>query len=392
MQSLDEFAAAKLAGLEANSLRRALVDTVRVTGIWTLRNRRRLLSFCCNDYLNLTHHPAVVEAASQALRLYGVGAGASRLITGNHPLFAELERRLARLKETQDACVFGSGFLANLGIIPALVGQNDLVLIDELSHACLFGGARLARATVVAYRHSDLAHAEALLAEQRRRFNRALIATDGIFSMDGDLAPLPGLAALAQHHDAWLLSDDAHGLGVVGGGRGSTFVHGKAEIPLQMGTLSKAIGAYGGYLCASAPVIDLMRNRARTLIYSTGLPPAIAAAAIAALDLIEREPAYAALPVAKAKAFARGAGLAEPESPIVPVIVGDAKAALAASHLLEEEGFLVTAIRPPTVPFGTARLRLTFSAQHPDDEIERLAQIVRTRILAHEPTRAIAAQ
>jgi 8-amino-7-oxononanoate synthase len=392
MQSLDAFATGKLAELEAKSLRRTLVDTVRVTGIWTLRNRRRLLSFCCNDYLNLTHYPAVVEAASQALRLYGVGAGASRLITGNHPLFAELERRLARLKETQDACVFGSGFLANLGIIPALVGQNDLVLIDELSHACLFGGARLARATVVAYRHCDLAHVEALLAEQRRRYNRALVATDGIFSMDGDLAPLPGLAALAQHHDAWLLSDDAHGLGVVGGGRGSAFVHGKAEIPLQMGTLSKAIGAYGGYLCASAPVIDLMRNRARTLIYSTGLPPVIAAAAIAALDLIEREPAYAALPVAKAKAFARSAGLAEPESPIVPVIVGDAKAALAASHLLEEEGFLVTAIRPPTVPFGTARLRLTFSAQHPDDEIERLAQIVRTRILAHEPTRAIAAQ
>lgn len=392
MQSLDAFATGKLAELEAKSLRRTLVDTVRVTGIWTLRNRRRLLSFCCNDYLNLTHYPAVVEAASQALRLYGVGAGASRLITGNHPLFAELERRLARLKETQDACVFGSGFLANLGIIPALVGQNDLVLIDELSHACLFGGARLARATVVAYRHCDLAHVEALLAEQRRRYNRALVATDGIFSMDGDLAPLPGLAALAQHHDAWLLSDDAHGLGVVGGGRGSAFVHGKAEIPLQMGTLSKAIGAYGGYLCASAPVIDLMRNRARTLIYSTGLPPVIAAAAIAALDLIEREPAYAALPVAKAKAFARSAGLAEPESPIVPVIVGDAKAALAASHLLEEEGFLVTAIRPPTVRFGTARLRLTFSAQHPDDEIERLAQIVRTRILAHEPTRAIAAQ
>jgi 8-amino-7-oxononanoate synthase len=392
MQSLDEFAAGKLAELEAKSLRRALVDTVRVTGIWTLRNRRRLLSFCCNDYLNLTHHPAVVEAASQALRLYGVGAGASRLITGNHPLFADLERRLARLKETQDACVFGSGFLANLGIIPALVGQNDLVLIDELSHACLFGGARLARATVVPYRHCDVAHVETLLAEQRRRYNRALIATDGVFSMDGDLAPLPGLAALAQHHDAWLLSDDAHGLGVVGGRRGSAFVHGKAEIPLQMGTLSKAIGVYGGYLCASAPVIDLMRNRARTLIYSTGLPPAIAAAAIAALDLIEREPAYAALPVAKAKAFARSAGLAEPESPIVPVIVGDAKAALAASRLLEEEGFLVAAIRPPTVPFGTARLRLTFSAQHPDDEIERLAQIVRTRILAQEPARAIAAQ
>jgi 8-amino-7-oxononanoate synthase len=392
MQSLDEFATTKLAELEANSLRRALVDTIRVTGIWTLRNRRRLLSFCCNDYLNLTHHPAVIEAASQALRLYGAGAGASRLVTGNYPLFAELERRLARLKETDDACVFGSGYLANLGIIPALAGANDLIVIDELSHACLFAGARLSRAKVIPYRHADLAHVEALLAEQRSRYPRALIATDGVFSMDGDLAPLQGLAALAQRHDAWVLSDDAHGLGVLGGGRGSAFVDGKAKIPLQMGTLSKAIGAYGGYLCASAPVIDLMRNRARTLIYSTGLPPATAAAAIAALDLIEREPAYAALPVAKAKAFARSAGLPEPASPIVPVIVGDAKVALAASHLLEQEGFLVAAIRPPTVPSGSARLRFTFTAQHPDNEVERLAQIVRTRVLAHEPARAIAAQ
>jgi 8-amino-7-oxononanoate synthase len=289
--------------------------------------------------------------------------------------------------------VFGSGYLANLGIIPALVGRDDLILIDELSHSCLFSGARLARATVIPYHHSDIGHVEALLAEQRRRHRHALIATDGVFSMDGDLAPLHGLADLAQHHDAWLLTDDAHGLGVVGGGRGSAFVPStRLEIPLQMGTLSKAVGAYGGYLCASAPAIDLMRNRARTLIYSTGLPPAIAAAAIAALDLIEREPAYAALPLTKAKAFARSTGLPEPESPIVPVIVGNEKAALAASRLLEDEGFLVAAIRPPTVPFGTARLRLTFTAQHPDDEIERLAQIVRTRILAPEHARAIAAQ
>ena len=202
--------------------------------------------------------------------------------------------------------------------------------------------------------------------------------------MDGDLAPLPELAALAQRHDAWLMSDDAHGLGVVGGGRGSSFAHGaKADVPLQMGTLSKALGAYGGYLCASAAVIDLIRNRARTLIYSTGLPPAMVAAAIAALDLIEREPAYAALPLAKAKVFARHAGLPTPASPIVPVVLGEAEAALAASRLLEEHGFLVTAIRPPTVPEGTARLRLTFTAQHPDAEIERLAEIVRGRILAH---------
>jgi 8-amino-7-oxononanoate synthase len=386
MHSLDEFATAKLGELERSSLRRALVDTTRVTGIWLLRNGRRLLSFCCNDYLNLTHHPAVKEAAIEALRVYGVGAGASRFVTGNHPLFSELESRLARLKGMEAACVFGSGYLANLGIIPALVGPDDLVLIDELAHACLWAGARLARAAVVPFRHADASDVELLLSQLRHGHRRALIATDGVFSMDGDIAPLHGLAALAQRHDAWLMSDDAHGLGVVGGGRGSDFIEGmRAEVPLQMGTLSKALGSYGGYICASAAVVDLIRNRARTVIYSTGLPPAIVAAAIAALDVIEREPGYAALPLAKAKAFARRAGLPEPVSPIVPVLLGEAEAALKASRLLEDHGFLVVAIRPPTVPAGTARLRLTFTAQHPDDEVERLAEVMRTRVLAHAP-------
>jgi 8-amino-7-oxononanoate synthase len=393
MQSLDEFASAKLAQLERSSLRRALVDTTRLTGIWVLRNGRRLLSFCCNDYLNLSHHPAVKEAAIAALRSYGVGAGASRLVSGNHPLLGELEARLAHLKETEAACVFGSGYLANLGIIPALIGPGDLVLIDELAHACLWAGARLARAAVVPFRHADVAHAGALIAELRQHHRRALIATDGVFSMDGDIAPLHALAELAQRHDAWLMSDDAHGFGVVGGGRGSNFVEGsRVEVPLQMGTLSKALGAYGGYLCASAAVVDLIRNRARTVIYSTGLPPAMAAAALAALDVIEREPGYAALPLAKAKAFASFAGLPEPVSPIVPLLLGEAEAALKAARLLEEEGFLVVAIRPPTVPAGTARLRLTFTAQHPDRDIERLAEVVRARILAHAPAGVTEAQ
>ena len=382
MRSLDEFATVKLGELDRRSLRRSLVETTRVTGIWVLRNGRRLLSFSCNDYLNLTHHPAVKAAAIEALRLYGVGAGASRLVTGNHPLYGELEARLARLKDTEAACVFGSGYLANLGIIPTLAGPDDLILIDELAHACLFAGARLSRATVVPYRHCDASHVEVLLSELRHRHPRTLLITDGVFSMDGDIAPLHALSMLAQHHDAWLMTDDAHGLGVLGNGHGSNFMQtAKADVPLQMGTLSKAIGGYGGYLCASAAVIDLIRNRARTLIYSTGLPPATVAAAIAALDVIERDPAYAALPVEKAKAFARNAGLPEPVSPIVPLVLGEAETALAASRLLEEHGFLVAAIRPPTVPAQTARLRLTFTAQHPDAEIERLSEVVRSRIL-----------
>src|SRR5437667_1360053 len=294
MQSLDDFAAGKLKELDRNNLHRVLAETDRLDGVWVGRAGRRLISFCCNDYLNLSHHPAIKAAATAAIARYGVGSGASRLVTGNHPLFAELESRLARLKGSAEACVFGSGYLANAGIIPALIGPADLVLIDELSHACLWSGARLSRATVLSFRHSDTTQVEALLGSHRGRHPRALIATDGVFSMDGDLAPLPQLAALAERFDAWLMTDDAHGLGVIGGGRGSAFAHGaKVDIPLQMGTLSKAIGGYGGYLCASAAVIDLIRNRARTFVYSTALPPAMVAAAIAALDLIERDGAYA---------------------------------------------------------------------------------------------------
>jgi 8-amino-7-oxononanoate synthase len=382
MDSLDDFAAAKLAALDRGGLRRALVETER-GALYVERNGRRLLSFSCNDYLNFTQHPEIKAAAIAATGRWGVGSGASRLVTGNHPLYAELEARLARLKDTEGCCVFGSGFLANTGIIPALVGPGDLVLLDELSHACLWAGARLSRATTLTYRHSDLGHAEELLRAHRGRHPHALVATDGVFSMDGDLAPLVELGLLARRHDAWLLSDDAHGIGVVGGGRGSTFAGAApADVSLQMGTLSKAIGGYGGYLCASRPVIDLMANRARTLIYSTGLPPATVAAAIAALDLIARDPDYAARPLAKARAFTRRAQLPEAQSPIVPIVIGSAQAALAASRRLEDEGFLAVAIRPPTVPEGTARLRLAFTAAHPDDEIERLADLVRERVSA----------
>lgn len=384
MNSLDHYATAKLADLERRHLRRALAETLREDGIWVERNGRRLLSFSCNDYLNLTQHPSIKQAAIAAIERYGAGSGASRLVTGNHPLYAELEARLARIKQTEAACVFGSGYLANAGIIPVLIGRDGLLLADELSHACLFAGAQLSRAKVMTFRHNDVDHARALLSAHRAEHDHVLILTDGVFSMDGDLAPLARLYELAGDFDAWLMSDDAHGLGVVGGGRGSSYVgNTHIVIPLQMGTLSKALGAYGGYLCASAPVIDLIRNRARTLIYSTGLPPACVAAAIAALDLIERDPAYAALPLQKALAFTRRAGLPAAQSPIVPVVIGNEEATLAASRLLAEQGFLAVAIRPPTVPVGTARLRLTFTAQHPDEQIERLADLVRDKILVH---------
>ncbi len=385
MRSLDEFAAEKLSALDKAKLRRTPMVTAR-SGLWVEREGRRLLSFSCNDYLNLSHSPEVIAAAIEATEQYGLGAGASRLVTGNHPLYAALEERLARLKGAEAACVFGSGYLANTGIIPALAGPGDLIIVDELSHACIHAGAKLSGAEVRLYRHADAEQAEKLLRDHRAGKRHALVATDGVFSMDGDLAPLAELSGIARRFDAWLLSDDAHGLGVLGGGRGSTFALGgksAVDVPLQMGTLSKAIGAYGGYLCASQAVIDLMRTRARTFIYSTGLPPPVVAAAIAALDIIAADPALAAEPLRKARLFTRALNLPEAQSAIVPVIVGETELALAASELLRDEGFLVVAIRPPTVPAGTARLRFAFTAQHPEAEIERLAETVRRRVIRH---------
>jgi 8-amino-7-oxononanoate synthase len=376
MRSLDEFASNKLAELDRAQLRRTLAESFREDGLWIRRGGRRLLSFSCNDYLNLTHHPALKAAAIAAIERYGVGAGASRLVTGNHPLLIELEARLARLKGTKAACVFGSGYLANTGIIPTLIGTQDFVLIDELAHACLFAGTQLAPAQRFVFRHNDAGHAEDILAENRSRFRHGLLVTDGVFSMDGDLAPLADLAKLCTRFETWLMTDDAHGLGVIGDGRGSAHSAGSA-VPLQMGTLSKAAGGYGGYLCASGPVVDLIKTRARTFVYSTGLPPAMAGAAIAALDIIETEPELTRKPLEKARLFTSRLGLPEAQSPIVPVIIGEPEPALAAARKLANEGFLVTPIRPPTVPAGTARLRFAFTAAHRDEDILRLVEVVR---------------
>ncbi len=395
MSSLDAFAAQKLDDLEARGLRRRLVVTEREAAALARRGtggqQRRLVSFCCNDYLNLSQDERVKQAAAEAALTAGAGAGASRLITGNHALYERLEQRLAAFKGTAAAVVFGSGYLANLGIVPALVGKDDLVLVDELAHACLFAGARLAGAALAVFRHNDMNHLETVLQERRAAHGQALILTDGVFSMDGDLAPLAELTALARRFDAWLMTDDAHGLGVLGEGRGST-AHAiqraaggeEVEVPLQMGTLSKAVGAYGGYLCASRPVVDLIKTRARTFIYTTALPPPVVAAALAALEIIEHEASRRRRALDHARLFAELVGLPRPEACIVPLVLGESAAALAASHALEEEGFLVTAIRPPTVPDGTARLRFTFTADHREDDIRRLAACVRARFLPRE--------
>ena len=385
-ESLNAFAENKLAALKQRNLLRTLAETERLGPVEVRRGGKRLISYSCNDYLNLSQHPKIKAAAIEATEKHGAGSGASRLVTGNHPLYAVLEEKLAALKGTDAACVFGSGYLANTGIIPALIGPDDMVCIDELSHACIYAGGRLTAGAVHMFRHNDAGHLAEILKAHRADHPRALIVTDGVFSMDGDLAPLAALSDVAAEHDTWLMTDDAHGIGVVGGGRGSSFVNGGANgsggrVPLQMGTLSKAIGAYGGYLCASKPVIDLIRTRCRTLIYSTALPPGTVAAAIAALDLIRDDPEYAALPLKKAKDFTAMLGLADAESPIVPIVLGDTQRTLDASKMLEDEGFLVIAIRPPTVPDGTARLRVTFTAAHDDDDIARLAERIKPLII-----------
>ncbi len=375
MDSLNAFARGKLATLEAGGLRRTLRPTSRLDGIHVERGGRRLISFSCNDYLNLGRDPRVIAAGRAAIERHGTGAGASRLVTGDHPLLGELEARLAAFKGAEAACVFGSGYLANVGIIPSLVGRSDIILMDELAHSCIRAGAKLSGARVLTFRHNDVAHAAQLLGAERATGERCILATEGVFSMDGDLGPLDALSQLARQNDAWLLVDDAHGIGVLNDGRGSCL---DIEVPLQMGTLSKAIGGYGGYLCASASVIDLIKTRAASFIYTTGLPPACAASAIAALDIIASEPDLVARPLAKARLFTRAMGLPEATSAIVPIIAGEPLRAMALSTRLEEEGFLVGAIRPPTVPAGTARLRVAFSAAHPDAEVIRLAGAIKT--------------
>ena len=385
MSTIDEFAQAKLARLAREGLLRSPAETRRIDGVRAERGGRVLVSFCCNDYLNLSQHPAVKRAAAEAGEEFGAGAGASRLVTGNHPLYAVLESKLAALKGVDAACVFGSGYLANSGAVPCLAGADDLIVMDELSHASMHAGARLSRADIRTFAHNDPEHCHRILREHRAGHPRCVVMTEGVFSMDGDRAPLTDLAALAADYDCWLMVDDAHGIGVLGGGRGTAFEDDpRPAIHLHMGTLSKALGAYGGFVAASRPVVDLIRSRARSLVYSTGLPPATVAAASAALDIIVAEPDLVARPLAHARDFTSRLGLPPAESSIVPLVVGDPAAAMEASAALEARGYLVTAIRPPTVPDGTARLRFTFAAGHRPDEIADLAGAVSELGLARE--------
>jgi len=365
MKSLDDFAAQRLADLEAQNLRRFLSPTTRQGGVCVARGGRSYISFSCNDYLGLAQDPRVIAAGIDALQTYGAGAGASRLVTGDHPLLGALEAKLAAFKKTDAALVFGSGYLANAGIVPALAEAGDLVLLDSLGHSCMAAGARLSGARILRFEHNDLDDLKSILTAQRARFRRVMILTERVFSMDGDRAPETALMALAERFDAWVLIDDAHGIGVVAP---------DAYAPVEMGTLSKALGSYGGYVCTSAPVVDVLRNQARSFVFSTGLPPASAGAAMAALDIAQAEPERGARALGLARRLTQRLNLPEAQSAIVPFIIGDAGRALALSQTLQDQGFLVVAIRPPTVPKDTARLRIAFSAAHKEEEVDALAE------------------
>ena len=339
---------------------------------------RRLVNFCSNDYLGLASHPAVVDALKRGASEFGVGAGAAHLICGHGSPHQALEEELAAFMGRDRALLFSTGYMANLGVISALVGRGDFVFEDRLNHASLLDGARLSGARLKRYRHLDTRQLQAELSGTE--LDHGLIASDGVFSMDGDLAPVAELAMLAKQHAAWLMIDDAHGVGVLGeGGRGLLELTGQGQesVPILVGTLGKALGTFGAFVAGSHDLIEYLIQRARTYIYTTALPPSMAEATRSSLFLLQEESWRRVRLAERIEQFRRGARqlnlkLMDSMSPIQPLVLGDNRAVMAASNQLRASGFWVGAIRPPTVPEGTARLRITLTAQHSADQVDRL--------------------
>jgi 8-amino-7-oxononanoate synthase len=363
----------------AGLLRRArTID--HAEGPWLETGDHRLLAFCSNDYLGLARHPQLIAAFKRVAEDEGVGSTAAHLVCGHRREHAELEEALADWTGRERALLFSTGYMANLGVMQALLGRGDLCVQDKLNHACLLDGAMLAGATLRRYPHGDAAAAARQLAGEPGA--AALLATDGVFSMDGDRAPLRELAALCRREGATLMVDDAHALGVLGpAGAGSVAAAnlGAGEVPVLMATLGKALGAHGAFVAGSAALIEGLTQFARTYVYTTAMPPALAAAALAAVRLARtqdwrREKLAALITRFRAGAGQLGLPLAESCTPIQPLLLGDAAAALAAAQALEAHGLLVTAIRPPTVPAGQARLRITLSAAHEEEHVDRLLE------------------
>jgi 8-amino-7-oxononanoate synthase len=339
-------------------------------------NNRSLLLMCSNDYLGLSQHPALKEAAVSAMERYGFGSGASRLVSGTSVLHQELEEALSQFKKTEAAILFNSGYAANSGVIPALAQEGDVVFSDILNHASIIDGCRLSRASLRVYSHKDMDQLETLLRDCGHA-GRKLIVTDGVFSMDGDIAPLPDLVALAEKYGALLMVDDAHATGVLGkDGRGTVEHFGlEGRVPIQMGTLGKALGSCGAYVAGNRDLVDLLVNRSRSYMYSTALPPAVCAASLAALKLVEKDPARREKLWHNRERFTAGLkslriDIGGSETPILPLMIGDAERAINAGTRLFESGIFATAIRPPTVPVGTSRIRVTLMASFSDHDID----------------------
>lgn len=375
------FCGEEVARLEAAELGRRVRALESASEPEVTLDGRRVLCLASNNYLGLAAHPEVVEAAVEAARRFGAGAGSARLVTGGLVIHDDLEARLAAFKGTEAALLFSSGYLANLGTVAALVGPGDVVFSDSLNHASIIDGCRLSKADVQVYRHADADHLADRLAAWRRTAGaggRALVVTDSVFSMDGDVAPLPDIAAACERHGAVLMVDEAHATGVVGpGGRGGVAGFGlEGRVGVVMGTLSKSLGAAGGFIAGSAELCAYLRNRARSFVFDTALPPPTVAAALAALDVLEREPDRPVRARALAARLATGlraAGydVADPPAAVLPVVVGAPDAALGLSARLLDADVLVTAIRPPSVPDGTSRLRATVMATHTDAQVDR---------------------
>jgi len=337
-----------------------------------------VLNFCSNDYLGLASDPRLKDAAKQSLDKEGFGAGASRLVCGNLSAHRELEQQLARLKKTERAVVFSTGYMANVGIISGLFDRSDIIFCDRLNHASIIDGIVLSRATCRRYPHNDMAALEQMV-KMAEGFRQKVIITDTVFSMDGDIAPLPQIVQIARKYNCLVMVDEAHAAGVLGAtGSGAVEHFGLEEkVDIQMGTLSKAAGAFGAFCCGSEEMIDLLINRSRSLVYTTGMPPNVAAAALEGLKIIQDEPQRREKLMGLAARLRRGLGdlgfnTGQSETPIIPVVVKESKTALEFSARLFEHGIFVSAIRPPTVPPGTARLRITVTAAHTEEDVETL--------------------
>lgn len=377
-----EYISDELKNIKEAGLYRKLNVVGSAQGAFLEINGKKYLSFCSNNYLGLANNPLVIKAVKDAVEKYGWGAGASRLVSGNMKLHETLEDEISRFKGKEASIVFPTGYMANIGTISSLVSKGDLVICDKLNHASIIDGCRLSGADFRVYPHCDMEKLENVL-RKSAKYSRKLIVTDTVFSMDGDIAPLPDIVRIALKYKAMVMVDEAHGTGVFGKmGRGVVEHFNLSEkVNIIMGTLSKAVGSLGGYVSGDADLINYLRNKARSFMYTTALPPAVCAASIAGINLIQKDPSLRAslwhnVRYLKEKLKLLNFNIISSESPIIPILIGDAKKAVEVSKFLYKNCILIPAIRPPTVPAGSSRLRLTVMSTHTREDMERLLDVL----------------